>query len=318
MPGPEVHGARSCQTHRAVNFVSDVVDAAPGRRPQRRSSGVAGDAAGHLYPQSTRDSAQTISSLAASDGKAGRPRPTIAICAALVRARWGSWDRPAALLAQDYLTAVQRAGGLALMVPPDPALEQAPDEVLDLADALMLVGGSDIDPSAYGAERHPETTATVPERDRFELALVRAAAERDMPVLGICRGMQLLNVAFGGTLLQHLPEDVGHVEHRRTLGSFENSDHDVQLRPGSIAARAAGEELHGTKSHHHQGINEVGEGLEVTGVSVLDELPEAIEASGKRFVLGVQWHPEADERSKLLAALVKAAEGYRAARLTRA
>ncbi|HKO27188.1 MAG TPA: gamma-glutamyl-gamma-aminobutyrate hydrolase family protein, partial [Solirubrobacteraceae bacterium] len=115
--------------------------------------------------------------------------------------------------------------------------------------------------------------------------------------------MQLLNVAFGGTLRQHVPEEVGHHEHRRNPGSFDNSDHDVRLSPGSLAARAAGEELHGTKSHHHQGIAKLGEGLSVTGVSVLDDLPEAIERPDG-FVLGVQWHPEADERSRVIRMLV--------------
>jgi putative glutamine amidotransferase len=251
----------------------------------------------------------------ARNGAPGQARPTIAICTALVRARWGRWDRPALLLAREYVTAVQRTGGLALMVPPDPELEKSPHEVLDLVDGLMLAGGSDIDPSAYGHERHPETNATVPERDRTELALARAAAARDMPVLGICRGMQLLNVAFGGTLRQHLPDEVGHNEHRRNLGSFENSDHDVRLEPGSLAARSAGEELHGIKSHHHQGVARLGQGLAITGASVLDELPEAIEAPSRRFVLGVQWHPEADERSKLVGALVQAARVYRSEQL---
>jgi putative glutamine amidotransferase len=166
----------------------------------------------------------------------------------------------------------------------------------------------------YGAERHPETKGTVPHRDEVELALTKAAIERDMPVLGICRGMQLLNVAFGGTLSQHLPDELGHEEHRRRLGSFEGADHDVRLTPGSLAARAVGEELHATKSHHHQGIATVGDGLEVTGHSTIDDLPEAIEASGRRFVLGVQWHPEADEQSRVVATIVEQARDYRSGR----
>jgi putative glutamine amidotransferase len=232
----------------------------------------------------------------------------IGICTAVARANWGVWaEREAVLLATTYIGAIQRAGGLAVMIPPDGGFEDDPDQMLDLLDGLILAGGNDIDPACYGAERHPETGITLPERDRSELALARRAIERDMPVLGICRGMQLINVAFGGTLRQHLPDELGHEEHRRTPGSFEGSDHDVRLTPGSLAARAAGEELHGTKSHHHQGVGLVGEGLEVTGISVLDDLPEALEAPDRRFVLGVQWHPEADERSRIVAALVEQA-----------
>jgi putative glutamine amidotransferase len=237
--------------------------------------------------------------------------PLIGVCTELVDARWGVWEGRAALLEVPYIAAIQRAGGLALMIPPDPRLESDPDAFLDLIDGLVLVGGADVDPSSYGAEPHPQTNGTVPERDRSELALARRAVEREIPVLGICRGMQLLNVARGGSLRQHVPDDVGHEEHRRNPGSFENSEHEVRLEQGSLAARAAGEELHTIKSHHHQGIAEVGEGLRVTGVSVLDDLPEAIETDGQAFCLGVQWHPEADERSRVVGALVEAARAYR-------
>jgi putative glutamine amidotransferase len=234
-------------------------------------------------------------------------RPVIGICTALERASWSVWDQQAALLPLSYVEAVQRAGALALMLPPDGLLLESPDEALELIDGLMLAGGADIDPSSYEQEVHPETTDTVPDRDAFEIALVRAAIERDLPVLGICRGMQLINIALGGTLLQHLPERYGHHEHRRVLGSFDGADHDVVLSEGSAAACAAGELAHATKSHHHQGVERLGEGLAVSGVSTLDDLPEAIELPDRRFVLGVQWHPEADPASRVIGAFVEAA-----------
>jgi putative glutamine amidotransferase len=242
-------------------------------------------------------------------------RPVIGICTSLVHAAWSVWNQRAALTPYGYIAAIHRAGGLAVMIPPDPEFQRDPDQVLDLIDGLILAGGNDIDPSAYGAEPHPETNGTVPERDQSELALVRRAWERDMPVLGICRGMQLLNVSRGGTLLQHLPDEVGHADHRINPGSFDGADHDVELDPESLAARAAGEEVHVTKSHHHQGVDVVGEGLRVTGHSALgDELPEAVEAPDRRFVLGVQWHPEADETSTVIGALVQQARDYRSTR----
>jgi putative glutamine amidotransferase len=240
--------------------------------------------------------------------------PVIGVCTELVEARWGVWEQRAALLAEPYIVSIQDAGGLVLMIPPDPRLESDPNAVLDRIDGLIFAGGADVDPAFYEAERHPSTNGTVPARDRSELALARRAVERNIPVLGICRGMQLLNVAFGGTLAQHVPDDVGHEEHRRHPGQFENSDHDVRLEPGSLAALAAGEELHGIKSHHHQAIATLGEGLSVTGYSMLDELPEAIEDPSRSFCLGVQWHPEADERSRVVGALVDRARSYRTAR----
>jgi putative glutamine amidotransferase len=234
-------------------------------------------------------------------------RPVIGMCAALERARWSVWDQQAMLLPSNYVEAVQRAGGLALMLPVDPLVAQDPGAMLDLIDGLVLAGGADIDPGCYGERAHAETVDTVPARDAFEIALTRAAIERDMPVLGICRGMQLINVALGGTLLQHLPDLFDHERHRRVVGSFDGSDHDVLLTAGSLAASAAGELSHATKSHHHQGVDRLGEGLTVSGVSTLDQLPEAIELAGGRFVLGVQWHPEADTASRVIGAFVAAA-----------
>jgi putative glutamine amidotransferase len=244
-------------------------------------------------------------------------RPVIGLCAALERAQWALWSTQAHLLPREYADAVQRAGGLAILLPPDPRAVEDPDETLDLLDGLILAGGSDVDPAGYGAERHPATVDTNPARDAFEIALAGRAIERDMPFLGICRGMQVLNVARGGSLLQHLPESHGHEDHRRNPGSFEGADHLVRLADGSLAARAAGEQTHRTLSHHHQAIDRVGEGLVVTGHSDLDDLPEAIELPDRRYVLGVQWHPEADETSCLVGSLVDEARAY-AGRSTRA
>ena len=234
-------------------------------------------------------------------------RPLIGLCTALERARWTVWDQEAFLLSRSYADAIREGGGVTIMVPPDPWLVEHPDDVLDAVDGLVLAGGADIDPSTYGAERHPATINTRPERDVVEVALARRALERDLPLLGICRGMQLLNVALGGTLIQHLPDDVGHTDHRRSLGSFDNADHDVRLAEGSLAARAAGEILHTTRSHHHQGVDRLGEGLVATGWSVIDDLVEAAEVPGRAYALGVQWHPEVDPRSNIVRSLVAAA-----------
>jgi putative glutamine amidotransferase len=234
-------------------------------------------------------------------------RPVIGICSPQERARWSVWDQEAVLLPRNYVDAVQRAGGLAAILPADAELVEDPSGALDLIDGLLLAGGADIDPASYGEPRHPETGETMPERDAFEIAMTRAAIEREMPLLGICRGMQLLNVACGGTLLQHLPERLGHEDHRRVPGSFDGADHHVELAPGSLAARVAGETRHAIKSHHHQGVDRIGDGLLVTGRALDDGLPETIELPEREFVLGVQWHPEADDESRVVGALVSEA-----------
>jgi putative glutamine amidotransferase len=231
--------------------------------------------------------------------------PAVGICAAVERVRWGVWEETVNLMPRSYAVAVQRAGALALLLPPDEALVEDPDRVLDRIDALVLAGGADVDPASYGAAPHPETKGTWPERDRFELALAGRAVERDMPLLGICRGMQMLNVARGGTLVQHLPEVVGHEGHRRVPGTF--GEHEVTLAPGSLAAEAAGAERLAVRSHHHQGVDRLGEGLEVTGRSLEDDLIEAVELPGSRFALGVIWHPEEDVRDRVIGGLVDAA-----------
>jgi putative glutamine amidotransferase len=233
-----------------------------------------------------------------------RSRPNIGVTAATETVNYGVWEEiPAVISPARYLQAVQRAGGRPVLLPPDPDDAEDPGEVLDLLDALVVTGGAgDLDPALYGEERHPETGPVQEERDAYELALVRGALEREMPVLGICRGMQILNVAYGGTIEQHLPDALGHEEHRHTPGTF--ADHEVRLVPDSLAARAAGSERTPAKSHHHQGIREVGEGLKVTGWAAEDDAVEALEDPSCTFVLGVLWHPEEDENSQVIKALV--------------
>jgi putative glutamine amidotransferase len=240
--------------------------------------------------------------------------PAIGICAAVERVSWGVWDGYEVTLApRAYVTAVQRAGGLAIVLPPDAVAVADPDVLLDRVDALLLAGGADVDPASYGAEPHAETKGTWPERDAFEISLARRALERDLPLLGICRGMQLLNVALGGTLDQHLPESIGEETHRTVAGTF--SKHDVRLLPGTLACEAAGTEGFVVWSHHHQGVEQLGDGLRVSGYSREDDLIEAIELADRRFALGVVWHPEEDPDSRLIGALVEAARGAQVAHI---
>lgn len=210
------------------------------------------------------------------------------------------------LAPQTYPAAVQAAGGLAVILPPDPVVTADPDLVLDRIDALLLAGGSDIDPATYGADPGPETTGYRAERDEFELALLRRALDRDLPALGICRGMQMLNVACGGTIDQHVPDRLGgDVLHREVPGTY--SEHGVEIIAGTLAARAVGGEQARVKSHHHQAVERLGEGLAISGYSATDRIVEAIELPGKRYALGVLWHPEEDMYSNVIGSLVEAA-----------
>ena len=237
----------------------------------------------------------------------------VGITAAIEQVHYGPWDEVVTMATRSYARAVQDAGAMALLLPPDDVAEAEPERWLDRIDALLLSGGNDIDPAMYGQRPHPETKDVRPERDRFEIVLTRAALRRGMPVLGICRGMQLLNVARGGDLIQHVPDVVGHNDHRHTPGSF--ADHEVRLAPDSLAARVIGAERTSVKSHHHQAIGRLGEGLTASGwsveeASVEEGLVEAIELDQTEcpFGLGVLWHPEEEDRSRVVGALIDAAK----------
>ena len=222
-------------------------------------------------------------------------------------ARFGAWELESALVPADYVHAVERAGGRPLLVPP---AEDGVEETLDALDGLILSGGSDLDPELYGQDAHSETIGVVPQRDRAELALLERALARDLPVLAICRGSQVLNVARGGDLVQHLPEVVGDEKHKHTPGVF--ADHDVAIEAGTRLGGLLGDRAP-VKSHHHQGFGRVGEGLRVTARAD-DGTVEAVEDPSRRFALGVLWHPEAGEDAALFEALVAEARDYRARR----
>jgi putative glutamine amidotransferase len=203
--------------------------------------------------------------------------------------------------------AVEQAGGRPVLIPPS---EDGVAETLAAVDGLVFSGGSDLDPDLYDDEPHEATAGVVPERDRAELALLEAALARDMPVLAVCRGSQVLNVARGGDLVQHLPDVVGDDKHKHTPGTF--ADHDVTLEPGTRLAELLGDRA-AVKSHHHQGFGRVGRGLRVAAHAE-DGTVEAVEDPSHRFALGVLWHPEAGGDRKLFEELVGAAAEYRAAR----
>jgi len=241
-------------------------------------------------------------------------RPVVGLTTYVEAARWGAWEQPAALLPAAYIDAVHAAGGIAVLLPPpgdggDEAAAAA--VVIDRIDALIATGGPDVDPARYGADAHPETGAPRPARDGWELELCRLAVERDLPLLAICRGAQVLNVARGGTLVQHLPDAVGHAGHRPAPGTFGPTEVTLDARS------AVGRILGATSTvlcSHHQALDALGRDVEAVGRAP-DGTVEAVEVVGRRFALGVQWHPEQDGTDRpLFAALVAAAALQRSAR----
>ena len=231
-------------------------------------------------------------------------KPIVGITTYLTPAAWGAWHLDAALVPASYVRSVVRAGGAPLLVPPGAAY----DETLDSVDGLIFSGGSDLDPELYSQQAHAETAGWVRERDDFELGLMRAALARDVPLLAICRGSQVLNVALGGDLEQHVPDRVHTNVHKETPGVF--ADHDVAVEPGTKLSAILGERAD-VKSHHHQGYGELGAGLR-EAARAPDGTVEALEDATRRFTLGVLWHPEEGEDLALFAALVREAAEYRA------
>jgi putative glutamine amidotransferase len=230
-------------------------------------------------------------------------RPLIGITSYVTPAKWGVWDAETALVPAAYVHAIEAAGGRPLLLPPS---DDGVEETLAAIHGLVLPGGADLEPGLYGQEPHETTYGVVPERDRAELALLEGALERELPVLAICRGSQILNVARGGDLVQHLPEIVGHDGHKEQPGVF--GDHDVRIDEGSRLGELVGAHAP-IKSHHHQGFGRVGEGLRVVAWAD-DGIVEAIEDPQAPFVLGVLWHPEAGEDFALFQGLVDEARRY--------
>jgi gamma-glutamyl-gamma-aminobutyrate hydrolase PuuD len=231
-------------------------------------------------------------------------KPLIGITTYVEPAAWGAWQLDAALVPYDYVRALEGAGARVVLVPPSP---DGVEETLDALDGILFSGGPDLDPAAYGAEAHPETNGVRPDRDAGELALLEGALERDMPVLAVCRGVQVLNVARGGDLVQHLPDVIGSESHRETKGAF--SEHPVRIEDASRLGKVLGEHAP-VMSSHHQGVGQVGEGLRPVAWAD-DGTVEGLEDPEKRFALGVLWHPEAGEDMKLFEALVAESRAYR-------
>lgn len=234
-----------------------------------------------------------------------RAEPVVGVTTYHQQAAWGAWDRLAAVLPYSYVDTVAAAGACPVLLPPFEAgagADSAAASVVARLDALVLVGGGDVDPARYGQPPSPATSGVDPRRDASELALLRAALDGDLPVLAVCRGMQLLNVELGGTLFQHVPDVVGHDGHQPARGCF--TDVEVTTQAGSLVAKILGEQAT-VRCSHHQALDGVGAGLVVTARAA-DGIVEAVELPAARFVVGVQWHPEEEGDVRLFRALLEA------------
>ncbi len=233
-------------------------------------------------------------------------RPVIGVTTYLERAQTGVWDVPAAFLPKVYFDAVTRAGGIVVLLPPQPVDDRIAERVLEGLDGLILTGGKDVDPARYGQEPHPATDTPRTDRDAWEDALLRTALQRELPVFGICRGLQVMNVTLGGTLHQHLPDVVGSNRYNAGGGVF--TENEVRLEPATrLASILAGHETLAVLSYHHQAIDRLADGL-VVSARADDGIIQAVELSSSQFALAVQWHPEESaEDLRLFDALVDAA-----------
>ena len=229
-------------------------------------------------------------------------RPIIGITGELEAARWRDWIREAVVSPVSYTRAVERAGGTPVVLPPVPA--SSVPTLIARVDGLVLGSGRDVDPALYEEAAHEQTDQPDHRRDRFELLMTRAAIEADLPFLAISRGLHVLNVARGGTLIQHLPDRLGNESHKPD--PVKMTLHDVQVSPASKLGRVLGASAQ-VPAAHHQAINRIGSGLLTVGWT-LDQVVEAVELQGHKFGIGVQWNPEEGDDLRLFEALVAAAK----------